>query len=302
MTTKTLFGYGPGPDIPVTSAAALLRDAVRADDGGLDLISVTDHPYEGDRLEAYASLGAILGRTSKISAVATVTNLPVRPVPLLARTLTSLSALSGGRIVLGIGAGWRWDDIVRFGARELSPAAAVRSLEEGIILIKRLAGGGEPVTFEGEFHQVTDLAPAPVPVPRVWTGSVGPKSLAVTGRVADGWVVPHAADWSSPLYRESRPHIDDAAAAAGRDPAEIATIYNVLGRITADPLPSTRDESGRWIGGSAEQWTEELVLAARDHGANGFFFFFFDSDDPRSDLTLGRWTHEIVPAVRAALA
>ncbi|REE94810.1 LLM class flavin-dependent oxidoreductase [Thermomonospora umbrina] len=299
MTTKTLFGYGPGPNIPVASAAALLRDAVRADEGGLDLISVTDHPYEADRLEAYAALGVLLGHTSRITAVATVTNLAVRPAPLLARTLTSLSALSGGRIVLGIGAGWRWDDITRFGAQALTPGAAVRSLEEGIVLIKSLAGGGEPVTFEGEFHRVTELSPAPVPVPPVWTGSVGPRSLAVTGRVADGWVVPHAADWTSALYRESRPHIDAAATAAGRDPAEVVDVFNVLARITADPLPATRDESGRWLGGSVGQWVEELVVAVREHGANGFVYF--DSDDPRSDLTLGRWTHEIVPAVRAAL-
>ncbi|MQY06297.1 LLM class flavin-dependent oxidoreductase [Actinomadura macrotermitis] len=296
-----LFGYGPGPHIPIARSARLLEEAVQADRDGLDLITVTDHPYNGSRLEAYGTIGVILGRTRSITAVATVTNLPVRPAPLLARTLTTLSALSGGRIVLGIGAGYLWDDIARFGVPRLTPGEAVRAFEEGITLIKSLAGGGsEPVTFEGEFYQVQGLDPAPVPVPPVWTGSVGPRSLAVTGRHADGWSPPHASDWLSTLYRESRPLIDEAAAAAGRSPSEIGDYYNVRGRITADPLPSTRDEDGALVGGSPKQWVEELTAAVLEHGAAGFVFF--DGDDPRSDHTLGRWTQEVVPAVREAIA
>jgi hypothetical protein len=52
--------------------------------------------------------------------------------------------------------------------------------------------------------------------------------------------------------------------AIGRDPREIATIYNVPGRITILPLPATRDDSGRWIGGSVEQWVDELTTAVRE--------------------------------------
>ena len=77
----------------------------------------------------------------------TVTNLPSRPAPVLARTLTSLSALSGGRVILGIGAGAIWDMIVKLGIPRLD-GAAVRAMAEAITLVRALSGGGEPVTFE----------------------------------------------------------------------------------------------------------------------------------------------------------
>jgi hypothetical protein len=90
------------------------------------------------------------------------------------------------------------------------------------------------------------------------------KSLAATGRVADGWLPGHAADWLSDRYRTSRPIIDEAAAAIGRDPQQIRTIFNFPGRITDRPLPAPRDHNGRWIGGSTAQWAEEIVPAVRE--------------------------------------
>ena len=111
---------------------------------------------------------------------------------MLARTLTSLSALSGGRIILGIGAGAIWDMIVKLGVPRLDGGAAVRAMAEAITLVRALSGGGDPVTFDGEFYQVSELDPAAAPAPRVFTGSVGPKSLAVTGQLADGWIPPEA--------------------------------------------------------------------------------------------------------------
>jgi alkanesulfonate monooxygenase SsuD/methylene tetrahydromethanopterin reductase-like flavin-dependent oxidoreductase (luciferase family) len=276
-----------------------VRYAIQADRHGLDLIAISDHPYYGSRLDAYATLGFVLGQTSDIAGVVIVTNLPTRPGPMLARTITSLSALSGGRVVLGIGAGGYWDEIVRLGVQRLSPGAAVRAMEEAITLVKSLSGGGRAVTFEGEFYQVEGLDPAPVPAPPVWTGAVGPRSLAVTGRLADGWIPGQASDWLSPLYRESRPVIDAAAEAAGRDPAQIATIYNLPGRITPAPLSATRDRAGRWIGGSARQWADELTAAVLEQNAAGFVYF--PADGNSADVTLGRWAQEVAPAVREAI-
>jgi alkanesulfonate monooxygenase SsuD/methylene tetrahydromethanopterin reductase-like flavin-dependent oxidoreductase (luciferase family) len=147
---------------------------------------------------------------------------------------------------------------------------------------------------------VTDIEPAPVPAPPVWTGSVAPKSLAVTGRVADGWIPGHAADWRSERYLTSRAIIDDAAVRVGRDPDEIRTIYNFPGRITEHALPATRDRDGRWIGGSVSQWVEELTEAVLEHAASGFMLFPAAGTEP-DDVFLGRWGAEIVPAVRAAI-
>jgi alkanesulfonate monooxygenase SsuD/methylene tetrahydromethanopterin reductase-like flavin-dependent oxidoreductase (luciferase family) len=163
---------------------------------------VADHPYFGDKLDAYALTGFLLGRTERITGMVTVTNLPSRPAPVLARTVTSLSALSGG---------------------------------------------GDPVTFDGEFYHVDGLDPAAAPAPRVFTGSVGPKSLAVTGQLADGWIAPGGSDWLSQLYLRVAPPRRRRRVRSRTGPADIADVFNFGGRITPEPLAATRGEDGRWI-------------------------------------------------------
>ncbi|GAA4237933.1 LLM class flavin-dependent oxidoreductase [Actinomadura meridiana] len=297
MSHDVVFGFGAHSGFD--DADGLLRMVRRADRDGLDHFSLSDHPYMGDRLDAYATVGFVLGRTEHIAGLANVTNLPTRPAPMLARTVTSLSALSGGRIVLGMGAGGLWDRIVDMGVERLSPGAAVEAFEEAIVLVKKLSGGGPPVTHRGRHYRVDEIDPAPAPAPPVWTGSVGPKSLAATGRVADGWIPGHAADWASDRYRESRPIIDEAAASVGRDPAEIRTIFNLPGRITDRPLTATRNRAVRWIGGSVDQWVEELTGAVRQHGASGFTLFS-QGGAASDEMSLRRWATEIAPAVREA--
>lgn len=297
-----LFGASLGAwnGADVGNVAGVLRLAVQADGDGLDLFTLADHPYFGDKLDAYATLGFLLGRTSNITGVVTVTNVPCRPAPVLARTVTSLSALSGGRVVLGVGAGGLWDEIVKLGVPRLSPGEAVGAMEEAITLVRALSGGGSAVTFDGEHYQVSGVAPAETAAPPVWTGSVGPKSLAVTGKLADGWVPPGGSDWLSQVYRQSRPLIDEAALAAGRKPEAIVTIYNFSGRITAEPLRETRDGEGRWIGGAARQWVDELTSAVSEHDAAGFVYRTTDDTPPAEALR--RWAHDVVPAVREAVA
>src|ERR1044072_5328374 len=122
----------------------LLRMVQQADQDGLDIFTLSDHPYIGERLDAYAALGFILGRTRHIAGCASVPTLPPRPPAMLARTVTSLSALSDGRIVLGMGAGGLWDRIADMGVPRLTPGAAVDAFEEAIVLVKLLSGGGPP--------------------------------------------------------------------------------------------------------------------------------------------------------------
>ena len=116
-----LFGASLGQwnGADAADAAGRIRLATQADRDGLDLFTVADHPYFGDKLDAYALTGFLLGQTERITGMVTVTNLPSRPAPVLARTLTSLSALSGGRVILGIGAGAIRDMIVKLGIPRL---------------------------------------------------------------------------------------------------------------------------------------------------------------------------------------
>jgi alkanesulfonate monooxygenase SsuD/methylene tetrahydromethanopterin reductase-like flavin-dependent oxidoreductase (luciferase family) len=297
--------FGLGLEAGVHQVGAMLEHARVADEAGLDLFSVGDHPYFAERLDAYAALGFVLGATSRITGAVIMTNLLSRPAPVLARTVTGLSTISGGRVVLGLGAGGMWEEIVALGVPRLSPAARVRALEEAITLVRALSGGGrgggEPVTFDGEFYRVAGLPPAAAAAPPIWVGALGPKALSVTGRQADGWIPGHLADWRSTEVAEARPVVDEAAVSVGRDPSDIATIYNVSGLLARDPSPRTRDEDGRWIGGGVAQWVEELTIAVLEYGAAAFVYLV-PPGESIGDTALNLWAHEVVPAVREATA
>jgi alkanesulfonate monooxygenase SsuD/methylene tetrahydromethanopterin reductase-like flavin-dependent oxidoreductase (luciferase family) len=296
---KVLFGLGLENE--VHQVGEMLAHARVADEAGLDFVCLNDHPYFANRLDGYAALGFVLGATSNVSGAVIMTNLLSRPAPILARTVTGLSDISGGRVILGIGASGMEEEIIALGVPRLSPGARVRALEEAIKVVRALSGGGDPVTFDGEFYKVTQLTPAAAPTPPIWAGVGGPKGLAVAGRNADGWVPPHLADWRSTQVAESRPIIDEAAASVGRNPTDVDTIYLVSGRITRDPLRETRNEEGRWVGGGVSQWVEELTFAVLEHGA-GAFNYLVPPGDSVSDATLNLWAHEVVPAVREATA
>jgi alkanesulfonate monooxygenase SsuD/methylene tetrahydromethanopterin reductase-like flavin-dependent oxidoreductase (luciferase family) len=296
---KVLFGLGL--EAGVHQVNEMLVHARLADEAGLDFVSLGDHPYFAERLDAYAALGFVLGATSNVTGTVICTNLLSRPAPILARTVTGLSTISRGRVVLAIGAGGMEEEIIALGVPRLSPAARIRALEEAIIVVRVLSDGGDPVTFDGEFYQVAELTPAAAPTPPIWIGAGGPKGLAVTGRHADGWIPPHLADWRSTRVAQSRPIIDEAAASAGRNPTDIDTVYLVSGRITADPLPETRDDEGRWTGGGVTQWVEELTFAVLERDAAAFNYLV-PPGDTISDTTLNLWAHEVVPAVREAIA
>ena len=89
------------------------------------------------------------------------------------------------------------------------------------------------IDYDGRFYSVRGLHPGPAPAHPIgiWLGAYKPRMLALTGRAADGWVpsLPYAPPAQIPALRQ---RVDDAAAAAGRDPHEIRRVYNLMGTIT----------------------------------------------------------------------
>jgi len=217
------------------SAAALdetLRLARRADELGLELVGVQDHPYQHRFLDTFALLATLLARTERIRVFPDVANLPLRGAPMLAKQAASLDVLSGGRFELGLGAGGFWDAIAAMGGPHRSPREALESLEEAVQVIRLLWSGERSVTFEGEHYSVRGVHPGPRPAHElgIWIGALRPRSLALIGRLADGWVpsLPYAPPEQVP---EMQARIDEAATAAGRSPAEIRRVYNVFGDL-----------------------------------------------------------------------
>jgi hypothetical protein len=117
--------------------------------------------------------------------------------------------------------------------------------------------------------------------------------------VVHGSRFPHR--WRSTEVAEGRPVVDEAALSVGRDPADVETVYNVSGHLEREPLSETRNDEGRWIGGGVAQWVEELTFAVLERGAAAFVYLLAPGE-VISDTTLNRWVHEVVPAVREAIA
>ncbi|WP_432051094.1 LLM class flavin-dependent oxidoreductase [Verrucosispora sp. NA02020] len=265
--------------------------AMLSEQVGLDLVTFQDHPYQPAFLDTWTLLSFVAARTERVRLAANVTNLPLRPPAVLARSVASLDLLSSGRIELGLGAGAFWDAIEAMGGRRLTPGQGVRALEEAIEIIREIwdaeARGG--VRVDGEFHRALGAkrGPAPAHDVGIWLGAYKPRMLALTGRRADGWL-PSLAYLQPGDLAKGNTIIDDAATEAGRSPEDVRRLLNVNGRFTA---------TGRGpLDGPAEQWAEELADLALTDGVSTFILGTDDPDDLR------RFAAEVAPATRELVA
>jgi alkanesulfonate monooxygenase SsuD/methylene tetrahydromethanopterin reductase-like flavin-dependent oxidoreductase (luciferase family) len=277
--------------IPTSADAELSRELARlSDELGLDLIGIQDHPYQWRYLETWTLIGDLLARTERIRLFSDVANLPLRNPAVIAKQAASLDVLSGGRFELGLGAGAFWEAIGAMGGPVRSTREALESLEEAIRIIRAFWSGERTISFEGKHYSVKGLHPGPAPAHPIgiWLGVGRPRSLGLTGRLADGWVP--SLSWATPdLVPAFMRRIDDGAVEAGREPAEIRRVYNVSGRIVDGPVSGLLD-------GPPDHWVETLGGFARDLGFDTFILW--TSDDPLEQL--GRFMQEVVPALRAA--
>jgi alkanesulfonate monooxygenase SsuD/methylene tetrahydromethanopterin reductase-like flavin-dependent oxidoreductase (luciferase family) len=267
--------------------APLLATAQEAERRGLDLIAIQDHPYQRRFVDTFALMGMILGATSRIGVFPDVACLPLRPPATLAKTVASLDALSGGRAELGLGAGAFWDAIEAYGGPRRTTGEARAALDEAIQIIRRLWSGERGVRFDGAHYRLAGAHSGPLPAHpiAIWLGVLGPKALELTGRAADGWV-PSAPRVPPDRLLAGHKIIDDAARAAGREPADIRRVYNVAGSI---------GESTGFLNGPVRQWVDELTELAVGYGMDTFVF-------AGAGQHLPVFAEEIVPAVREQVA
>jgi len=274
----------------------MLATARLLDGLGYDLIGIQDHPYQARHVDAFALAGVILGQTERIRVFPDVANLPMRHPVIIAKTAATLDQLSGGRFELGLGAGAFWDAIRGIGGPVRKPKAALDALHEAIIVIRGMWSGERGMRFGGEHYQLNGAHAGPTPTHEmgIWLGVLGPKALALTGKLADGWVP--SMSYVSPLEAiAANARIDAAAVAARRDPAAIRRIYNVGGEIV--PGNTKPDDIDREITGPPEHWIEVLTHLAVDLG----FSTFILSGAPKEDR-LRAFIEEVAPGVRAQVA
>src|SRR5436305_3787134 len=182
------FGVFVIPD--ATAPQRAIDSAMAAEEVGLELVGVQDHPYQRRFYDTFILLTAMAMRTDRITLFPDVANLPLRPPSMLAKAAASLDILSAGRFELGLGAGGFWDAIEAYGGPRRGPGESVEALEEAIQVIRLLWSGERSVTFRGKHYGIAGARPGPRPAHDVgiWLGAYKPRMLSLVGRLADGWV------------------------------------------------------------------------------------------------------------------
>jgi alkanesulfonate monooxygenase SsuD/methylene tetrahydromethanopterin reductase-like flavin-dependent oxidoreductase (luciferase family) len=275
---------------PYATAHAEIIEAVRiAEERGLDLVGIQDHPYQRRFLDTYALLADLLARTERLRFFPDVTSLPMRHPAMIAKAAASLDVMSGGRFELGLGAGNFWDAVAGMGGPRRTNRVAFEALEEAIDIIRSALDGERVVRGEGPHYPVPGYPAGPPTAHRIsiWLGVYRSRGLALVGRKADGWIPSLGYTNPAALARSSRA-IDEAARAAGRDPDDITRLLNLGGAITDGERGD--DE----LTGPVDHWIATLARWADEIGIDSFIFWAPEG----SGEQVRRFADEVAPAVR----
>ncbi len=236
------------------------------EESGFDSIWVGDHLLyvEGGEVkgpwEAFTQLAAIAAITKRVELGPLVAAQPFHEPAILAKQASTIDEISGGRLILGLGAGW---NKVEFDAFGLAYDRRVSRFEEGFEIIRRLLAG-ETVTHHGEFYDLDGCVLFPSSSrpegPPLMIGSNSPRMLSIA--------LPHVASWNSWFTDfENKPDrlpallatIDEACESAGRDPATLDKTVALLFQLDG---AGNRRLSTNPLGGSVGEMAEALEQVA----------------------------------------
>jgi alkanesulfonate monooxygenase SsuD/methylene tetrahydromethanopterin reductase-like flavin-dependent oxidoreductase (luciferase family) len=252
-----------------------------------DSLWIADHFYGFDAktdpfMEAWTTLTWLAARYDNVELCHHVLGHGYRPPALTAKMAATLQVLSGGRFILGIGAGWREDEYRAYGYDYPKPSVRFAQLEEVITICRLMWTEAEP-TFAGKYFHIDGASapPLPDPVPRVCIGAGGEQvGLPLVGRLADMWNGPTRGadeDWTRRCGI-----VRAAAEQAGRDPDEIE-VSVTLERA----LPESDEDSAKLV--------DELAHR-RDLGVD---HFVMDFGHPQSTEPVLRFAEQVIAPLRA---
>jgi probable F420-dependent oxidoreductase len=239
------YGFSfPSGQISFADATGWAR---RAENLGFDSVWVSDHffysfaRYGADpspiaSLEPLTTLAGVAAVTDRIRLGTLVLCAAFRHPALLAKAASSIDLVSGGRLELGLGAGWLAEEFEAFGYRFGSAGERFAVLEESVEVLAQLFGG-EAVTYDGPTVTLREamLRPTPDRPPSLWVGGKGgPRLLRLAARLTNGWNVV----WrmSPEVYAEKVSDVRAACEAEGRDPATFGLsvgLYSLIGEDDA---------------------------------------------------------------------
>jgi alkanesulfonate monooxygenase SsuD/methylene tetrahydromethanopterin reductase-like flavin-dependent oxidoreductase (luciferase family) len=262
--------------VSLSTSAAPDADPVgrarRAEELGFDFVSASDHPSgTHPTYETWTMLTWVAAATSRIGVMSRVLSLPFRSPALVAKMAESLDRFAGNRFILGLGAGAADPELRGFGLPVPTTRDKVDGLEDALQIIRGV--WRQPAfSYAGRVHAVAEaeLEPKPRrPIP-IWLGTFGPRTLALTGRYADGWI-PSLGYAGGGRLAGMRDVVLGAARDAGRAPDAMTCALHLEVSV------GVRDDDPDIVSGSPGE------IAGRLGGliAAGFTAFSFSPAGPR---------------------
>jgi F420-dependent oxidoreductase-like protein len=253
----------------------LLRIYRMADEARLHWVSVSDHLYANPLVkpeireipcfEGISTLAAVAAVTKHVRIGTMMICIPFRNPALLAKAIVSVDHISGGRVELGVGAGWFSEEFTEFGYPFPPIGERFDMLEEALQILRSMFDPDQKVThFKGKHYTVDGAICAPKPVQkklRIWIGGRGPKRTPrVAAQYADGFNTPYLDPQD---YKARLDELDRACEKVKRDPATLTRTVNLhflmganeksikVGRERFAAMPDTHRQ-GALLGGKQE--------------------------------------------------
>jgi probable F420-dependent oxidoreductase len=282
--TPPRFRFG----VNATTVSALeWRDAARkAEALGFDTLIAQDHV--GAQLAPLPALGAAAEVTSRLRLATLVLDNDLRHPALVAQEAATVDVLSGGRMELGLGAGWLESDYTRTGIRFESPAVRLGRLAEAVQICKACFSADGPVSFRGSYYCIQELDPLPRPVQKpklpIMVGGRRRRTLSLAAREADIVSIslldrPVAGEPPPPSFAEKvswvrsaagerfsalQLHVNASVVAVTDDPSDALRAFSAR---TGQPLEEALTSPGV-LAGSVEAIVEKLHASREQYGVS----------------------------------
>jgi probable F420-dependent oxidoreductase len=296
-----------GFNIPVTAPlgtpATMTRLAVEGEAIGYDYACVSDHvveptdihsryPYSdsgefpkasrGERQEQLTAIAYLAAKTSRLRFLTSVMVVPHRPAVLTAKMLATIDVLSGGRLIVGVGAGWCKEEFDEIGTPPFEHRGAVT--DEYMLAFRELWTKDAP-RFDGRFVKFKDVIFAPKPVQnplQFWIGGESGPALRRTARLGDAWY-PIGTNPQFPMntlarYRAGIERLRKLTQEAGRKPESVALAYRVQRFGTNAPAKADNGERMLFSGSNADLIEDVRTLRGLGVSALDFNFAAPDAD------------------------
>jgi probable F420-dependent oxidoreductase len=305
---------------PMASAEVMANIAQLGESLGFDYLTLTDHvalpdtstpgyPYSttgefytpdpGHRVEQLTTAAWIAAKTSKIRIVLAVMVVPHRPAVVTSKMLATIDVLSGGRLVVGIGAGWLKVELDAVSTTPFAERGAVT--DEYMDAMRTIWTQDKPV-FHGKYVHIdgllTDPKPLQKPYPPIWVGGESGPSMRRAARIGDAWYPigsnnAHLLD-TLPRLTAGIARMREMTKAAGRDPAAMGIVYRV--KRHGQPAPAATDGNRKLFTGTVANTIEDIA-AVKEIGVTALDFDFEGREATKSAADMKKFHTEVLSRI-----